>query len=456
MKIWSIFAQQQMLMYMTKKIFVIGAGRSASSLIKYLLDESVKNNFEIRVGDRDLSLVEDKIAKHSKGTAVNFDVFNDKQRIEEINNADIVISMLPASLHITVAKDCVRLKTNLVTASYVSPEIKALHEQAIENGVLLLNEIGLDPGIDHMSAMKIIDNIKSQGGELLSFKSYCGGLVAPESDNNPWKYKFTWNPRNVVLAGQGTAQYIENGQYKYIPYGQLFNRIDSMEVLDYGTFEAYANRDSLSYREIYQIENIKTLLRGTLRRSGYCEAWNLFVQMGLTDDSYKISVSGMSYKDFFLSYTDLDTINNIKEYLIQQYNISDVVYTKLEWLEIFSDKPINLDEASPAQILQKLLEDKWTLDSSDKDMIVMQHQFIYNLNGTNHELHSSFVTLGEDQTYTGMAKTVGLPVGIATKLILNGQIEAKGVVVPVHKEVYEPVLAELEDHGISFVEQEII
>lgn len=443
-----------MLMYMTKKIFVIGAGRSASSLIKYLLDESVKNDFEVRVGDRDLSLVKEKIAKHPKGTAVNFDVFNDKQRKEEITNADIVISMLPASLHITVAKDCVDLKTNLVTASYVSPEIKALNEKAIQNGVLLLNEIGLDPGIDHMSAMKIIDDIKSIGGELLSFKSYCGGLVAPEFDTNPWKYKFTWNPRNVVLAGQGTAQYIENGQYKYIPYGRLFSRIDNLEVLDYGNFEAYANRDSLSYREIYQIENVKTLLRGTLRRSGYCEAWDLFVQMGLTDDSYKISVSGMTYQDFFLSFTDQSSINTIKDYLKQQHNISDAVYSKLEWLEIFSDKPINLDQASPAQILQKLLEAKWTLDSCDKDMIVMQHQFIYNLKGVQRELHSSFVTIGEDQTYTGMAKTVGLPVGIATILILKNQIKAKGVVVPVHKEIYEPVLAELEDHGITFIEEE--
>ena len=439
---------------MSKNIFMIGAGRSASSLIQYLVNEADSNDFEITVGDRDLSLVEDKIGSSSRAKAINFDVFNDAQRIEEIQNADIVISMLPASLHFKVAQDCVKYGKNLVTASYVSDEIKSLDAEAKAKGVLLLNEIGLDPGIDHMSAMKVIDEIKAKGGELTSFKSYCGGLVAPEFDTNPWKYKFTWNPRNVVLAGQGTAQYIQDGNLKYIPYGQLFKRTDALSVLEYGEFEAYANRDSLSYREVYKLENIPTLLRGTLRRPGYGEAWDLFIQLGMTDDSFKMDVTGMTYKDFFVSFMDKTDLN-IKEYLKATFNTSETIYTKVEWLGFFEETQIELEMASPAEVLQKLLEVKWLLEKEDKDMIVMQHQFIYTLNNKQHELHSSFVTLGEDQVYTGMAKTVGLPVGIATKLILNGVISGSGVKVPVNSDIYNPVLAELENFGIEFIEEEI-
>ncbi len=437
---------------MLKHIFIIGAGRSASSLIKYLLEESHNENYYIKLGDTDLSLAKNKIGAHPNGTAILFDVFNDTQRQSEIEKADIVVSMLPAHLHFKVAEDCVKYHTNLVTASYVSSEIYSLNQAAKENGVLLLNEIGLDPGIDHMSAMKVIDEIKNKGGELTSFKSYCGGLVAPEFDTNPWRYKFTWNPRNVVLAGQGTAQYIEDGNLKYIPYGQLFKRTDDLSVLEYGEFEAYANRDSLSYREVYKLENIPTLLRGTLRRPGYGEAWDLFVQLGMTDDSFKMDVTGMTYKDFFVSFMDKTDLN-IKEYLKATFNISDSVYTKMEWLGFFEETKIELDMASPAEVLQKILEVKWLLEKEDKDMIVMQHQFIYTLNNKQHELHASFVTLGEDDVYTGMAKTVGLPVGIATKLILSDAIKSKGVVLPVIKEIYGPVLDELEAHGIRFVEE---
>tara|TARA_B100000795_G_scaffold204104_1_gene157700 strand:+ start:571 stop:1893 length:1323 start_codon:yes stop_codon:yes gene_type:complete len=439
---------------MAKKIFMIGAGRSASSLIQYLVNEADSNDFEITIGDRDLSLVVDKIGINPRAQAIDFDVFNDSQRIEEIQKADIVVSMVPASLHFKVAQDCVKYGKNLVTASYVSDEIKSLNAEAKEKGVLLLNEIGLDPGIDHMSAMKIIDQIKAKGGELKSFKSYCGGLVAPESDTNPWKYKFTWNPRNVVLAGQGTAQYIQDGDLKYIPYGQLFKRTYALSVLEYGEFEAYANRDSLSYREIYKLENIPTLLRGTLRRPGYGEAWDLFIQLGMTDDSFKMNVTGMTYKDFFVSFMDKTDLS-IQDYLKATFDTNSTVFKKIEWLGFFKDEAIDLEFASPAEVLQKLLEVKWLLEKEDKDMIVMQHQFIYTLNKTNHELHSSFVIIGEDQVYTGMAKTVGLPVGIATKLILNGVITGSGVKVPVSEDIYNPVLKELEEYGIKFIEEEI-
>jgi len=442
-----------------KKILVIGAGRSAVTLIKYLLDNSSANNWQVKVADFSIELADQAVGNHNNGKAIFFNVTDKKQRESEIENADIVISMLPASLHITVAKDCVRLGKNLVTASYVSPEIAELDEAAKQAGILLLNEIGLDPGIDHMSAMQVIDEIKENGGELTSFKSFCGGLVHPDYDNNPWNYKFTWNPRNVVLAGQGTAQYIENGDYKYIPYTSLFERTEHMEVLDAGEFEGYANRDSLSYRKSYGLDDIPTLFRGTLRRKGYSEAWNVFVQLGMTDDTYKLensaSITNREFINMFLPFNDALTV---EEKLCKQFSLTtdSVIFQKIAWLSTFSENKVGIENASPAQILQKICEEKWTLGSEDKDMIVMQHQFEYVQNGEQKKLNSSLLVFGDDPRYTSMAKTVGLPVAIATKLILNGAIKSTGVKIPTTKDIYAPVLKELEQNGINFVEEELI
>ena len=442
-----------------KKILVIGAGRSAVTLIKYLLDNSSANNWQVKVADFSIELADQAVGNHNNGKAIFFNVTDEKQRESEIENADIVISMLPASLHITVAKDCVRLGKNLVTASYVSPEIAELDEAAKQAGILLLNEIGLDPGIDHMSAMQVIDEIKENGGELTSFKSFCGGLVHPDYDNNPWNYKFTWNPRNVVLAGQGTAQYIENGDYKYIPYTSLFERTEYMEVLDAGEFEGYANRDSLSYRKSYGLDDIPTLFRGTLRRKGYSEAWNVFVQLGMTDDTYKLensaSITNREFINMFLPFNDALTV---EEKLCKQFSLTtdSVIFQKIAWLSTFSENKVGIENASPAQILQKICEEKWTLGSEDKDMIVMQHQFEYVQNGEQKKLNSSLLVFGDDPRYTSMAKTVGLPVAIATKLILNGAIKSTGVKIPTTKDIYAPVLKELEQNGINFVEEELI
>ena len=439
-----------------KKILVIGAGRSAVTLIKYLLDNSSANNWLVTVADFSIELAEKAVGNHNNGKAIFFNVTDEKQRESEIENADIVISMLPASLHITVAKDCVRLGKNLVTASYVSPEIAELDEAAKQAGILLLNEIGLDPGIDHMSAMQVIDEIKENGGELTSFKSFCGGLVHPDYDNNPWNYKFTWNPRNVVLAGQGTAQYIENGDYKYIPYTSLFERTEHMEVLDAGEFEGYANRDSLSYRKSYGLDDIPTLFRGTLRRKGYSEAWNIFVQLGMTDDTYKLensaSITNREFINMFLPFNDALTV---EEKLCKQFSLTtdSVIFQKIAWLSTFSENKVGIENASPAQILQKICEEKWTLGSEDKDMIVMQHQFEYVQNGEQKKLNSSLLVFGDDPRYTSMAKTVGLPVAIATKLILSGAIKSTGVKIPTTKDIYVPVLKELEENGINFVEE---
>lgn len=438
-----------------KNILVIGAGRSASSLIKYLLDNSSKENWNITVGDVAIDLVKQKTANHPNSRAIAFDITNDKQREEEIKRADLVISMLPASMHMNVARDCVRFKKHLATASYVSKEMMELDAEARSEGIILLNESGLDPGIDHASAMKVIDHIHEQGGELTSFQSFCGGLVAPECNDNPWGYKFSWNPRNVILAGQGTAQFIENGEYKYIPYNRLFTQICTIEVFGHGKFDAYANRDSLSYRKFYGIENIPTMLRGTLRMPGYCQAWNVFVKLGLTDDSYKIEASDtLTYKQLLESFLPVGK-QSTKEKLttFMGAEMNEEVMNKIEWLGVFEDKKIKVKNATPAQILQDLLEEKWLLKDHDKDMIVMQHQFEYTLNGQAKKITSSLVVKGDDQTYTAMAKTVGLPLAIAAKLILQGKISARGVIIPTIKEIYLPVLNELENYGVKFEEK---
>lgn len=441
-----------------KNILVIGAGRSASSLIKYLLEQAVFENWYVTVGDVALDLAKQKTLNHPSARPIAFDINNEQQREEEIKRADIVISMLPAFMHMNVAKDCVRFKKHLATASYVSKEMADLNNEAAAAGIILMNEIGLDPGIDHASAMKIIDHIHEQGGELTSFKSYCGGLVAPESNDNPWGYKFSWNPRNVVLAGQGTAQYIQDGEYKYIPYNRLFTQIETINVEGFGSFDGYANRDSLSYRKLYNIANIPTMLRGTLRNTGYCKAWNVFVKLGLTDDTYHIEASDkLTYRELLEAYLPAGK-KSTKEKLIQLMGaeMGADELSKIEWLEQFGDRKIKLTNATPAQILQDLLEEKWKLQANDKDMIVMQHLFEYTSSAAEGALKkcitSSLIVKGEDQTYTAMAKTVGLPLAITAKLILQNKIKARGVVIPTTKEIYEPLLHELSAYGITFSE----
>ena len=443
-----------------RNILIIGAGRSSSSLIKYLLDKSSQENLHITIGDVSLDSAQSKINNHKNATAIQLDVFNAEQRSNAIQKADIVISMLPASFHIEVAKDCITYGKHMVTASYISNEMKALDEEAKAKGLVFMNEIGLDPGIDHMSAMQIIDRIKDQGGKMLLFESFCGGLVAPESDTNLWNYKFTWNPRNVVLAGQGGASmFIQEGTYKYIPYHKLFRRTEFMTVNGSGKFEAYANRDSLKYRSIYGLEDIKTMYRGTIRKVGFSRAWNVFVQLGMTDDTYTIEDSeNMSYRDFtnlFLAYSPSDSVElKFRSYL--KIDQDDLMWDKFLELDIFNpNKKVGLKNATPAQILQKILMDSWTLEKDDKDMIVMHHIFGYQYKEENHQIESSMVIKGDDQTYTAMAKTVGLPVAMATVRILNGEITTPGVQLPINKEVYEPILKELEDYGITFVEKEV-
>jgi saccharopine dehydrogenase-like NADP-dependent oxidoreductase len=443
-----------------RTILIIGAGRSASSLIQYLLNKSVSEDLHLVIGDLSFALAEKKTNHHPNATPIALDIFDNEQRKRAIQNADIVISMLPAHLHIEVARDCIVYKKHLVTASYISDAMQELDEEAKSNGLIFMNEIGLDPGIDHMSAMKVIDEIREQGGKMLLFESFCGGLVAPESDNNLWNYKFTWAPRNVVLAGQGgAAKFIQEGAYKYIPYTSLFRRTEFLEVEGYGKFEAYSNRDSLKYRSVYGLDNVLTLYRGTIRRVGFSKAWNMFVQLGMTDDSYVMENSeNMSYRQFvnsFLPYHPTDSVE-IKMRLILKIDQDDIMWDKLLELDLFNrNKKVGLKDATPAQILEKILSESWTLEPHDKDMIVMYHKFGYVINGEEKQIDSKMVCIGDDQTYTAMAKTVGLPVAMATLLILNGKITTPGVQLPIRKEVYEPILKELEEYGVLFHEQDM-
>lgn len=440
-------------------ILVIGAGRSATALINYVLDQAKKYNWNVTISDNNLELAKQKVNNHPNGRAVWLDVMKVNDRRDLIGRADIVVSLLPAHLHLEVGHDCILLKKHLITASYVSKEMYQLGDDARDRDLIFMGEMGLDPGIDHMSAMEKIDDIKEKGGKLTAFRSFTGGLIAPECNDNPWNYKFTWNPRNVVLAGQGTAQYLENSKLKYIPYNRLFKDIQPVEIDGVeGDYEGYANRDSLLYREVYGLKNIPSILRGTIRNAGYCEAWNALIRIGLTDSSYPILDSDkLTYHALMEAYVGHEHKGNtVKERIasLLKIDVKSEVMKKLEWLGLFSKKRINLPNATPALILEHLLLDKWKLQPDDKDMILMQHQFEYEMKGKKHLLTSTLIMKGAGSHDTAMARLVGLPMGIFVKLVLQGRITQKGVNIPVMKEVYAPVLEELKDYGVEFIEKD--
>ena len=443
-----------------RNILIVGSGKSSSYLVRYLLEKAEQEDLFITIGDINTTNAEKLIGNHPRAKAIELDVFDEHSRPKAIAASDIVISMLPARFHIEVAKDCIRYLKHMVTASYVSKEMKALDTEAQNKGLIFMNEIGVDPGIDHMSAMQLIDRIRDDGGKIILFESFAGGLVAPESDNNLWNYKFTWNPRNVVVAGQGgAAKFLQEGTYKYVPYHRLFRRTEFLDVEGYGRFEAYANRDSLKYQHEYGLDNIKTLYRGTMRRVGFSRAWNVFVQLGMTDDGYKMEGSEhMSYRDFVNSFLPYSPTDSVELKFRHQLNIDqdDIIWDKFEELDIFNpDKKVGLTDATPAQILQKILMDSWTLSSEDRDMIVMYHIVGYEKDGKKHQIDSTMVAVGEDETYTAMAKTVGLPVAMAAMDILNKKITTPGIQIPISPEIYQPILKELETYGIIFNEKEV-
>ncbi|MBS1651071.1 MAG: saccharopine dehydrogenase NADP-binding domain-containing protein [Bacteroidetes bacterium] len=439
-----------------KKILIIGAGRSTISLINYLLNKSTELNIYITLADIDVNLAKEKIKNHPNACAKAFDIQNQDERRKLIAENEFIISMLPAALHMTVAYDCLHLNKHLATASYVSNEMKTIEKEVKQKSLFFLNECGLDPGIDHASAMKVIDQIKLAGGTITSFKSYCGGLVAPENNTNPWGYKFSWNPRNVVVAGQGTAQFLEDKNLKYLPYSRLFSEHDVIEVPGFKSFDAYANRDSLNYINTYGLHNIETMIRGTLREIGYCNAWQLIINLGLTDDTVVFHETDKLNYEMLLNAFLPNGNDTVKNKLIKFAGKlwSKDVEEKFDYLFFKTNEKITLKSGSPAQLLQSLLERKWKLENNDKDLVVMQHRFEYIQHADSNKkiINSSLVVIGDDNINTAMAKTVGLPLAITVKNFLSGKIQDRGVVIPVTKEIYMPMLDELKLFGIDFKE----
>ncbi|MEO8414053.1 MAG: saccharopine dehydrogenase C-terminal domain-containing protein [Ginsengibacter sp.] len=431
-----------------KKILIFGAGKSAACLIDYVGRTCEENNWQLLLCDADLLLAQSKIANCKNAIALSVDVGNDSGRINLIQDADIVISMLPPHLHFLVARDCVSFSKHLLTASYIDEEIQKLDKQIEKKGLLFLCEMGLDPGIDHMSAMKIINGIKKQGGKIISFKSHCGGLVSPESDDNPWHYKITWNPKNIVMAGAAGAIYRSNKKTVEIPYENIFSDCKDVEVPGLFSLAWYPNRDSLTYINRYGLYDIDTFIRTTLRHPSFCRGWNKMVNMGFVglNDHEEIK-NCKTFNEWYQlksGKTKFDILHDGNEVEFEE---------QVNYLGLQSNQIIETGIKNSAFLLQNILEEKLSMHPHDKDMVVMLHEIGYEIDGETREVRSCLVVKGEDQQRTAMAKTVGLPLGIAAKLILQGKIKLTGLHVPVLPEIYEPVLAELEIHQVKFSEE---
>lgn len=497
-----------------KTVLLFGAGKSATVLIDYLLDTAITDNWKVWVVDADIKLVQSKIGGSSKATALSFDIMDADERNKYIKQADVVISLLPPTLHIEVARDCVKNKKHLLTASYVDDAMRQLQPDIEKSKVLFLCEMGLDPGIDHMSAMHIIDGIRAKGGHITSFRSHCGGLVAPESDDNPWHYKISWNPRNIINAGKAGAHYRENGEERRLQYEELFTADRIVDIPDLGVLSWYPNRDSLSYTSLYGLEDTETFVRTTLRHPDFMYGWKNVIDLKLVDETPQYDTDGKTLYQAFKEHMDkhgfgewlnqklserfaetkgllenlmklmeaeneasnegekmpesfmtADEKGNLQEieiddvknraaaYLAHKMHEANLTLKQLFFLGLDDqDTVVNKGFCSPADILQFAVERKLSLRPYDKDMIVMLHEFEYELNGKKEGVRSSLIVKGENNLRTAMAKTVGLPLGIAARLILNGKIKLNGLHIPTHKEIYEPVLNELERFEIKFSE----
>jgi len=497
-----------------KTILLFGAGKSATVLIDYLLEHAITENWQLTVVDADLRLAQSKVNHSQRAAAVSFDIVDADERAKHIRHAGIVISLLPPALHILVAKDCVQYHKHLLTASYVDDEIRKLEPAISRNRLLFLCEMGLDPGIDHMSAMQLIDGIRSKGGTITSFKSHCGGLVSPESDDNPWHYKISWNPRNIIMAGKGGAHFRENGEEKRLPYKELFSGDRLVEIPDLGYLGWYPNRDSLSYTDLYGLNDTQTFIRTTLRHPNFMYGWKNIIDLKLTDETPQYETDGKTLQQVFKEHMDkngfsewlnqklterfeetkgmlenlmklmeaeneaeqegeklpesfiaADDKGNLQEIeidevknraaglLAHKMHEANLTLKQLFFLGLDDDETmVNKGLCSAADVLQFAVEKKLSLRPYDKDMIVMLHEVVYRVGSQESFVRSSLIVKGENNLRTAMAKTVGLPLGIAAKLILNGRIKLTGLHIPTAKEIYEPVLRELETYQIQFQE----
>ncbi len=440
-----------------KKILVLGAGRTATSLIEYLINEARDNDWFITVGDFSPELAAEKTGGAERAKAIRFDINDGELRKREISAADVVISYLPYNLHSLAARECLNCSTHLITASYLSASMMELDREARRKGLVFLNEMGLDPGIDHMDVMSLLSKIKSEGGMPVSIKSSCGGLIAPESDNNCWGYKFTWSPMNVVLAGQNNAKYIKNSQTRFVPYNKLFLETDSVNIPGHGNFESYPNRDSLPYLIQYGVKGVRDFYRGTLRRPGYAAAWNALIKMGLTNNERSFeNLAGMTYREWVRALNPAlkgdDPKTELSEFLELPPD-SDII-NKILWLDLFRDEKIGLASATSAGILLRLLEEKWNFEEDGHDLVILRTEIEYETGKDKKKITSTMTCTGKDKIHTAMTLTGGLPAGIGAKLILNRTVKERGVIIPVHTDIYEPVLEELKSLGISFSEEE--
>ncbi len=431
-------------------ILVAGAGKSSVYLIQYLLSQASRKKWKVIIADGDAKAIADRINGSTHAEKAVIDITNDKEREALVKRADIVVSLMPAHLHIHLAKDCLKHKKNLITSSYISDEMKAMDAEVKKAGLMFMCEMGLDPGIDHMTANHIIHGIQRVAGIITSFKSYCGGLIAPESDDNPWHYKFSWNPRNIVTAGFGGAKYLSQGKDVSLPYEKMFEDNKKIKNDDLGALAYYPNRDSLRYLELYDVPEVKTFMRATLRYPGFCKGWDAIIKLGLTDDKDKVDTKA-TYASWLKNKTGHKS-GTLVAHVAKKLGLpeNDKVISMLKWLGLFDEKPIAAGKSS-ADVLLHILLDKWQMKPEDKDVVVMQHEVEYHHKDRKTKLTSTMMVTGENSEHSAMAKTVGLPIGILTKLVLDKRINPPtGVLIPNMATVYRPVLTELKHYGISF------
>lgn len=436
-------------------ILVAGAGKSSTYLIHYLLTHAVKNNWNVIIADGSRAAIAEKINGSPFAEIAVIDITDKNQRQALVQRADIVVSLMPPHLHIHLAKDCLEFKKNLITSSYISDELKEMDKAVKEAGLMFMCEMGLDPGIDHMTANQIIHSTQKVAAQITSFKSYCGGLIAPECDDNPWHYKFTWNPKNIITAGLGGAKYLQNGQIVEVPYEEIFENNQQIKVDGLDALAYYPNRDSLRYLDLYDVPDIKTFMRATLRQPDFCEGWQALIKLGLTTEQDQIA-SYSTYADWLKGKTNHTNQGSLKAHIAQLLGVAErnKVISMIEWLGVFEETPIPNHPQNSGAILLELLLKKWEMKPEEKDMVVMQHEVEYTHKQKQIKLISSMVIKGENKDFSAMAKTVGLPMAVLTKLVLNQKITPpKGVLIPNMSTVYKPVLAELQQLGIHFTEE---
>jgi saccharopine dehydrogenase-like NADP-dependent oxidoreductase len=438
--------------FQMKQILLFGAGRSATDLIDYLATSCIQNSWSLYVCDSDKQLAISKIKNYKNCEYLELDIHNEHSLNKSIADSDLVISLLPPSLHSIVANACLKYKKDLLTASYVDDYMKSLDIKAKEAGVLFLCEMGLDPGIDHMSSMQLFERIDSIGGRITSYLSSTGGLVSPISDDNPWHYKFSWNPKNVINAGKGTAQFLKDGQIHYTPYSRIFNTIIPYHIEYYGEYDSYPNRDSLKYINLYNLKDVSTIYRGTLRKSGFTKAWNALIQMGFTQDNFFIEQLGeISFEELSCRLLEVKS-ECLKSKMIEYCQNDIVAFDKIEWLGLLSKELIPLEKGTPADVLEYILLNKWSMQPNDKDLIIMLHDVTYILDNDTHNIVSLLTLEGQDAVHTAMSKCVGLPLAIYAEYLLHHGRPFSGVHIPVRKEIYQPVMTKLADLGINFKE----